>query len=308
MRPRREWLRWAGPAAFAAGSTLMIAFAGLPTAKDRLFAWLLAGMVLCSLVDVRRTLPRLVLEWSPFIGFLLAYDLLRGVADSVFAAHVWPQLRVDEWLFAGSVPSVWLQQHMWHGEHDLRWWDYAAWGVYLTHFFATLVVAALLWLWWHDRFLRYAVMVATLAALGFATYVLFPAVPPWLASEDGFLEPTTRLVPIVWSHIPIEHFATLFEKGRHYANDVAAVPSLHAAYALLITLYLWRLVPRWARVPLAVYPLAMSWALVYGAEHYVSDCLLGWVYAVAAYLGVNAVAERWPARRRQESAAVFAAD
>jgi hypothetical protein len=61
-------------------------------------------------------------------------------------------------------------------------------------------------------------------------------------------------------------------------------------------------------VPLAVYPLAMSWALVYGAEHYVSDCLLGWVYAVAAYLGVNAVAERWPARLRRESAAVFAAD
>jgi hypothetical protein len=286
----------------------MIALVGLPTAKDRLFAWLLLGLILCSLADARRLLPRLVLEWSPFIGFLLVYDLLRGVADSVFAPHVWPQLRVDEWLFAGTVPTVWLQQHLWHGDHDLRWWDYAAWGVYLTHFFGTLVVAGLLWLWWHDRFLRYAAMVATLAALGFATYVLFPAVPPWLASEDGFLEPTTRLVPIVWSHIPIEHFSTLFEKGRHYANDVAAVPSLHAAYALLITLYLWRLVPRWARVPLALYPLAMSWALVYSAEHYVSDCLLGWVYAVAAYLAVNAVADRWPARARHETAAVLAAD
>jgi hypothetical protein len=305
---RRESLRWAGPTVFVAGSAVMIAFAGLPTAKDRLFAWLLVGMVLCSLADVRRAVPRLVLEWSPFIGFLLAYDLLRGVADSVFTAHVWPQLRVDEWLFAGTVPTVWLQQHMWHGEHDLRWWDYAAWGVYLTHFFGTLVVAALLWLWWHDRFLRYAAMVATLAALGFATYVLFPAAPPWLASEDGFLEPTTRLVPIVWAHIPIEHFSTLFEKGRRYANDVAAVPSLHAAYALLITLYLWRLVPRWARVPLALYPLAMTWALVYGAEHYVSDCLLGWVYAAAAYLCVNAVAERWPARAGHESATAFATD
>jgi len=286
-------LRYAGPAAFAAGSIVMLAVQGIPTAKDRLFAWLLLGMIAVSLVDARRLLPRLVLEWSPFIGFLLAYDLLRGVADSVFTAHVYPQLRVDEWMFAGQVPTVWLQQRIWHGGSDLRWWDYAAWGIYLTHFFATLVVAAVLWRWAHDRYFRYAAMVALLAALGFATYVLFPAVPPWLASEQGDLDATTRIVPLVWGHIPIEHFSTVFEKGRHFANDVAAVPSLHAAYALLIALYLWSLVPRWTRPLLALYPVAMSAALVYTSEHYVSDCLLGWIYAGAAFLVVNHVFDRW---------------
>jgi membrane-associated phospholipid phosphatase len=296
VRLDRRWVRWAGPAAFVLGSLAMLAFAGIPTAKDRLFAWLLLGMIAFCLADPRRLLPRLVLEWSPFIGFLLAYDLLRGVADSVFTAHVYPQLRVDEWLF-GVVPTVWLQDHFWHGENDLRWWDYAAWAVYLTHFFATFLVAGVLWLWWHKYFRPFAVMVAVLAALGFATYVLFPAVPPWLASENGQLAPTTRLVPIVWSHIPIEHFSTLFEKGHHYANDVAAVPSLHAAYALLIALYLWRLVPRWVRPLLALYPLAMAAALVYSGEHYVSDCLLGWVYAVAAFAAVELVRDRVSFRR-----------
>jgi PAP2 superfamily len=285
-------LRWVGPVGFAVASVLMLAFLGVPTAKDRLFAWLVLGLICFSLADARRKVPRLVLEWSPFIGFLLVYDLLRGVADSLFDAHVRPQARVDEWLFDGAIPTVWLQRHLWHGAAHLRWWDYASWGVYLTHFFATLVVAAALWLWWHDRFLRYAAMVAALAAVGFATYVLFPAVPPWLASEHGAIAPTARLVPIVWEHIPIEHFSTVFEKGRAYANDVAAVPSLHAAYALLITLYLWRLVPPWARVPLALYPVAMAAALVYTSEHYVSDCLLGWVYAFTAFAAVNHVADR----------------
>jgi membrane-associated phospholipid phosphatase len=278
---------------FAAASIVMLAVVGIPTAKDRLFAWLLLGLVAVSLVDARRLLPRLLLEWSPFIVFLLAYDLLRGVADSVFAAHVYPQLRVDEWLFAGRVPTVWLQDRLWHGDADLRWWDYLAWAVYLTHFFATLLVAAVLWRWAHDRYVRYASMVGLLAALGFATYVLFPAVPPWLASEQGDLDATVRIVPLVWAHIPIEHFSTVFEKGRRYANDVAAVPSLHAAYALLIALYLWRLVPRWARPLLALYPLLMAASLVYMAEHYVSDCLLGFVYAVAAFVLVNLAWERW---------------
>ena len=38
----------------------------------------LLGMIAFCLADPRRLLPRLVLEWSPFIGFLLAYDLLRA--------------------------------------------------------------------------------------------------------------------------------------------------------------------------------------------------------------------------------------
>jgi hypothetical protein len=294
---RRTLIRYAGPAAFVGGSLAVIALQGIPTAKDRLFAWLLLGLIAFSLPDARRRLPRILLEWSPFIGFLLVYDLLRGVADSVFTAHVYPQLHVDEWLFGGVAPTVWLQQRYWHGEGHLHAWDYAAWGVYLTHFFGTLVVAACLWLWAHDRYWRFATMVAALAALGFATYVLFPAVPPWLASERGALDPTTRVIPIVWSHIPIEHFSTAFEKGRAYANDVAAVPSLHAAYSLLISLYLWRIAPRWARPLLVAYPLAMAAALVYTAEHYVSDCLLGWLYAVVAFVAVDRAFDHFAERR-----------
>ena len=62
-----------------------------------------------------------------------------------------------------------------------------------------------------------------------------------------------------------------------------AFPSLHAAYALLATLVLWRLVPVWARVLVAAYPVAMSFALVYTGEHYIVDCIAGWVYALFAY-------------------------
>jgi membrane-associated phospholipid phosphatase len=65
------------------------------------------------------------------------------------------------------------------------------------------------------------------------------------------------------------------------------MPSLHAAYALLIALYLWRIVPRWARIPLALYPPAMAFALVYSGEHYVVDCIAGWAYAVLAFVAVN---------------------
>jgi membrane-associated phospholipid phosphatase len=66
------------------------------------------------------------------------------------------------------------------------------------------------------------------------------------------------------------------------------VPSLHAAYTLLIALFLWRLAPRWGRVLLAAYPLAMAFALVYTAEHYFSDILVGWVLQCCVLLSTDA--------------------
>jgi hypothetical protein len=150
-------------------------------------------------------------------------------------------------------------------------------------------------------------MVSTVAMMAFTTYALFPAAPPWMASELGELEPTTRSIGIIWSHIPIGNFDTLYEKGAAYSNQVAAVPSLHGGYTLLIALILWPLVPRWARVLLALYPIAMTYALVYTAEHYVVDILLGWLYTVIAFFAVNwlfdRLAERREDRDRREAAA-----
>jgi membrane-associated phospholipid phosphatase len=245
--------------------------------------------------------PRLVIEWAPFIGVLFVYDRLRGFADGlVFPAREVPQIHVEALLFGKPVPTVWLQSHLWHGSAHIHWWDYAAWFVYLTHFFATLVVAAVLWTWAHDKFARFATMVCVLAATGFATYALYPAVPPWLAARHGNLGQSNRLIGIVWQHVPIAHYGSLFEKGQNYANNVAAMPSLHAAYALLIALYLWRLVPWWARVPLALYPLAMAFALVYSGEHYVVDCIAGWAYALLAFVAIN-----WAFARRAQRVPVL---
>jgi membrane-associated phospholipid phosphatase len=254
-------------------------------------------MAAFSATDLRHRVPRLLIEWAPFVAVLLLYDRLRGFADGLlFHTRVLPQIHVENALFGTPAPTVRLQEHLWHGAHHLHWWDYATWFIYLTHFFATFIVAAVLWTWGHDRFPRYATMVCVLALTGFTTYVLYPAAPPWLAARDGDLGEANRMIGIVWKEVPLPHFGSLFEKGQHYANNVAAMPSLHAGYALLITLYLWGLVPRWARVPLALYPPAMVFALVYSGEHYLVDCIAGWIYAIATFVAVNFYFDRRAAR------------
>ena len=103
-------------------------------------------------------------------------------------------------------------------------------------------LAGLLWFFARARFRRYVASVALLAGMGFATFALFPAAPPWLASREGELDWTVRLIGPISGHIPFFSFSFegLWERGSEYSNPVAAVPSLHAAYTLLVTLFLWR--------------------------------------------------------------------
>ena len=266
---------------------------GFPMQRDRLILWLIPALLALAIAiaNPRRLLRGVFVDWVPLLGILLAYDLLRGFADDLATkAHVVPQLRADEILFLGHIPTVWLQRRLWTAG-DPHWWDFAAWAVYLTHFVVPLGVAAALWVRDHARFRRYALMMVTLTAMAFITYVVFPAVPPWLASQMGALEPTDRIVAEMWRHAGVERAARVFSGGNRYANDVAAVPSLHNAYPFLILLFFWGGTWR-RRTVLVAYVAAMALTSVYGAEHYVSDILAGWLYAWIAFAGLQYLRNR----------------
>ncbi len=289
-------LRYGAPVLYVAVLSFVLYRDGIPAARERLLMWIVLGLLAFSITNVRGWARGVVLEWLPFALILWAYDLLRGQADGLlFETHVRPQLEADRLLGLGTAPTVWLQEHLWHGALDLRWWDYAAWVVYVSYFLATYLLAAVALVLRPGAVPPLRRRGALLALMGFATYALFPAAPPWMASRLGELEPTTRTVGIVSAQLPWLDFSTIFERGAEYANPVAAVPSLHAAYTLLVVLVLWPLAPRWLRPVLAVYPPAMAFALVYTAEHYLVDVLLGWAYTLVAVWVVDRAADAWEA-------------
>jgi hypothetical protein len=298
-------VRWLAPALYVAALSTYMWRNGIPVGRERLLVWIVLGLLAVSTTNLAGWLRSVIFEWLPLALVLAVYDLLRGHADGLlFSPWYRPQLEADSFLFGGTDPTVWLQDRLWHGPSDVRWYDYASWGVYVSYFLATYVVAAFLWFFARERFRRYVASVALLAMMAFATFALFPAAPPWLASLKGELGPTSRLIGPISGHIPFVSFSfeELFQRGWEYSNPVAAVPSLHAAYTLLVTLFLWRMT-RWARPLLALYPLAMAFALVYTAEHYVFDILLGWAYTLVAVWIVSRVADSGLLRRRPHTPA-----
>jgi membrane-associated phospholipid phosphatase len=76
------------------------------------------------------------------------------------------------------------------------------------------------------------------------------------------------------------------------------MPSLHAAYPLLLAVFFWKRASAPLRALLVTYVLAMAFTLVYTGEHFVIDELVGWTLAITVFLVGTRVLERRAARRR----------
>ncbi len=291
------WLvrwRWPLAAGFVAVSLLLVLVAGFPERPIVVF-W---SVVLLAIVSWRSSHPilRIVWDWLPILVIAGGYDLVRSQAvDLIPRATTEPQLRFDEIVFGGTVPTVLLQDAIVE-RGRVQWWDYPAWLMYLSHFVFTLAIALWCYISHRDWFHRLALLIMTVSICGFITYFIFPAIPPWLASRNGDLEPTTRIVHAVWSDLGIEGAAKVFAGDAKLANPVAALPSLHAAWPFMVLLFLWNKVGRW-RWLIVAYNAVMVLVLVYGAEHYVSDILLGWLYATVVYIVLTKILDRREARR-----------
>lgn len=251
-------------------------------------------------------IAQFLISWSPLSAILLAYAVAGWVSapletgDGATTNRVGAPLHVagpavaDERLF-GAVPTVWLQERML--ADSPQWYDAIAALVYVTHFVTIPLLTTLVWFRLRERFTAWLVAVLSMSFLGIAGYVAYPAAPPWLASESGDIGPVARISHVGWDYLHLDVVGRLTQLGQDGSNPVAAMPSLHAGAALLVALFLWPSVSKWARGALLAYAVTMSAVLVYTGEHYVVDVLAGWSVAALALGLASTLAPTSLARR-----------
>lgn len=263
---------------------------GVPVQRELVILWTCGALACVSIGRPPREIAQLVVDWLPIVAVLWVYDLTRGAADSFgIGVHLHPMIDFDQAIF-GEVPTVWLQEQLYE-PGVVNWWDVGFTLVYTSYFIVPFALAG--WLWARDRlgFQRFTRRLVTLSLAGLATYIAFPAAPPWMAGEMGLIGEVHRTTARGWEVLGVGT-ASLFSKGQGAANMVAAVPSLHSAITTLVALFLWGRVRRKRLRPLLLlYPLAMAVALMATGEHYFFDVALGWVYA-GAVMGAWTVWER----------------
>jgi membrane-associated phospholipid phosphatase len=172
-----------------------------------------------------------------------------------------------------------LQNWLWKGHTS--WYDILFYIPYLLFFAVPLGLAILVWKT-KDKYYWQVVMTYLVVFFGaFLTFLMYPTAPPWLAAQNHYIEPITRISTNVWFSLGIHDFPSLYS---HIApNPVAAIPSLHAACATLLSIFVFKLYGRkWGALSL-IYPVLLYIGVVYEGEHYAFDVIAGIVYAAVGY-------------------------
>jgi hypothetical protein len=196
--------------------------------------------------------------------------------------HYTPQIDVDRILGLGTLPTTWLQDHLYGGGTGPL--EIVSLVMYVSHFLAPLLLAFLLWAVWEKRgFADLLFGLLAVSILADITFVLAPTAPPWLAAQHGLIEPVQ---PILTNALYDVHLNALAEhKGDASSyNIVAAIPSLHAAWPVICLLVIrkYRL-PRWLFATQMAIAIGVLFAIVYTGEHYLIDAIVGIAYAFAAW-------------------------
>jgi len=306
---------------FAAALVLQIAVGippadrGVPLSPYLILVWLGAGSAIWSLGRDRREIVYAFFGWGALAFAILAYSRTRSVVDNWWPARTTvpghprtvPTASVDNarWIIAvdrvlgfGRNPTVALQDHLYVGNKDRApVWEAFPALVYLSHFFVVYVVAIIQWVKDRREWLRWTLTLTALLFLGVILYMLVPTAPPWLAAPLDLIGPVERTGTRGLARFNLDVVRSLFEKGAASANEVAAFPSLHTGFTALVSAYFWRTARPWLRAVLVAYPLSMTFALVYGGEHYIFDCICGGLLAVFTVWLCRRVERWWVARR-----------
>lgn len=247
----------------------------LAITPDRFFIVLLFATVI-----VGRT-KTFIRDWIPFIALILGYELLRGFADTTgFRVHVAGIVNLERSIF-GFIPSVELQRSFFDPNH-IRFYDIGAVIIDFLHFPLPLIIAFYLWLKDRKAYWQFIVALLTLSFAGFITYILFPAAPPWYASQRAGLIEVYKVVDFVVAQIGWRwDFSYVYNNLN--PNQVAAMPSLHSAYPWLsfLALRAYNKKIAWFFLP---YPVLVWISVVYLGEHYIIDVIAGVFYASCVYL------------------------
>ena len=224
----------------------------------------------------RRYLPRGYADFARqvviWFGFLAAYQAARGVADRD------PSRAFDNgWRVLG------LEQGMTHHIFELTVQRVAESSSFLNRLAAltywmsefAVVGLALLYVYLrrHDSFKRFRNWILLANVLGLIGYVVLPTAPPRMFQSLGFIDTLGGLNSM-------NHGSSLVQVA---GNPYAAMPSLHAADALIVGITLISVTRRWwLRLLWGLWPLWVWFCVMATANHFWLDVVGGVAVALLA--------------------------
>ena len=134
--------------------------------------------------------------------------------------------------------------------------------------------------------------------MALATFVLYPAAPPWYFQRYGAIQPTDTAYGQVAAG-GLVHLDEMFNMGLFTTvwgsfnqNYFAALPSLHAAWPVMVAMFTLLAFGRKAW-PIIFYPGLVIIGGAYFNHHYLIDYLVSWAYLLVAFIVIERAVMPW---------------
>jgi hypothetical protein len=215
----------------------------------------------------RRYLPRgwkdLGLQLLIWFGFAVLYQLARGLAD-----------RNPAKAFQNGYHVVHLETRVAHRLYELTFQNFVdqrhlletavSWTYWNSEFTVVGLTVLFVYLRRHDAFVRFRNSILLANLIGLIGYVTMPTAPPRLLGVGFVNQHRDGLVSLA-------------------ANPYAAMPSLHAADALIVGIVMFSVCRAWwAKAFWAVWPVWVWFAVMATGNHFWLDCAAGVLVAIIA--------------------------
>ena len=254
--------------------------------------WLLAAVFVAS-AAARPRVRSALHDALPFALFAAAYDLLRVAQRFVVSqgVEIWRPYWFDLTVFGVGTGARRITLNELFARHHWPAVDLLTGLSYFSYIYAVLGFAVFIALVDRSpggarrtRALGWTFLGVNVAAS--LTYVCCPVAPPWYAATYGFgpVDPGTPASPAALLRWDALVGVPYFQHFYAHASDIfGSMPSMHCAYPMILFLYALELRrARWS-VGLALFQLLMCFSAIYLQHHYVSDVLVGMVYALLGY-------------------------
>ena len=242
----------------------------------------------------------------PFYLFGMIYDLTHITQPLVryLQVHVEEPYAFDLRFFGIETAAGRLTPNEFFGRHHWPVADFFTGLSYIIFVYWAIGFAAYLALFRRDEagrklVTRFAWTFLLMNVVGFATYYVYPAAPPWYVADHGFGPPDFTVLASPAAAIRFDQLLGIRYFSEFYSRSAdvfGAIPSLHVAYPLITFLYGLELRKRWLDLASFALYLLVSFAAVYLNHHYVLDVLLGTLYVLVAW-AVERMLRPWFAAR-----------
>lgn len=240
------------------------------------------------LVAVKPT-RKFALALTPWLVFACSYDGMRLLPNyEVNPIDTRGIYEAEKSLFGIGTAAGTLIPGEWFNLHNCAFADFMAGFFYLCWVPVPLGFAIYLYLKGkREMYLRFSLAFLFVNLVGFVGYYIHPAAPPWYVIEHGF----TPVLNTPGSVAGLGRFDALVGVPVFHSiycnnsNVFAAVPSLHAAYMLVTTIY--AIISRQSKLCIAIFAficIGIWWTAVYSTHHYIIDVLLGILTTIVALL------------------------